>query len=88
MSHPLDPDLTVIQRIDLARMSHIRHTGRIPTRLVLTRSDFFELCDILDAEINQRWWINFPHTNEPEIFGMRFRVDPFAVSLSVLFQES
>ena len=88
---PRFDDFEVIDRIQVERMRYHKTTGKFPTRLVLTPVDLLELNAWLvstDPDVLQVQYVGVDKIAEPEVLGMRYRLDAYAKSMRVYFQES
>lgn len=83
-------DEEIVERIKLACMTYTAKHGKQPTRLLLTLDDLHDLNDWLhNTEEPERFgYLPVRMSSEPEIYGMRYRVDLHAKELRVYFQES
>lgn len=81
-------ELTIIDRINILRMRYEQTTGRLPTRLILTPDDLDEFTFWLTTTDDRSAYMEPPYTNEPEIYGMTMRIETYAKTMRVYFQES
>lgn len=79
--------MTVIQLIKQAQHAYATETGKLPTRLELSPLEMAALVIHLQYE-DEPGYKCPPETQEQELYGMRFFLNPALRSMRVYFMES